>query len=157
MAPFCYDSRDVFWARAPSKRYYFIILILQHLRFRIIKQWATCHMVSRNPKPYFPTWINVESFSNFSCMFLKSVSPKRVVTILYHCAFNADFLANSYFISKICHAKSFKMRYIMSLYKPFWKYESWFCSEVSKLTLSNYPWNNAFSGRKKNMLTNNIS
>ena len=50
---------------------------------------------------------------------IKSVSPKRVVTILYHCAFNADFLANSYFISKICHAKSFKMRYIMSLYKPF--------------------------------------
>ena len=56
---------------------------------------------------------------------------------------------NFLFILQISHAKTFKMRYIMSLYKPFWKYESWFCSEVSKLTLSNYAWNHAFSGRKK--------
>ena len=37
----------------------------------------------------------------------------------------------------------------------FWKYESWFSSEVSKLTSAIYPWNNTFSGMKKMILNNN--
>ena len=121
------------------------ILTVSRMQF-LPRSWAEKNKILVK-SPLKSLWSNPEhwffsnSFITFS--YIKSVSPKRVVTILYHCAFNADFLANSYFISKICHAKSFKMRYIMSLYKPFWKYESWFCSEVSKLTLSNYPWNDA--------------
>jgi hypothetical protein len=38
-----------------------------------------------------------------------------------HCDFIIVFWANSYFIFQIHHAKIFKMRYIKSLYKPFWK------------------------------------
>ena len=33
--------------------------------------------------------------------------------------------------------------------KPFWKYDSWFSSKKSKLTLANYPWNDAFSCKEK--------
>ena len=36
-----------------------------------------------------------------------------------HCDSNTDFLANSYFIVQIHHAKSFKMNYIRSLYLNF--------------------------------------
>jgi hypothetical protein len=32
---------------------------------------------------------------------------------------------------------------------PFWKHDSWFSSEVSKLTSVFYPWNDAFSGIQK--------
>ena len=77
------------------------------------------------------------------------VPLKKIVNIFWHCACIIHFLANSYFILQNSHAKTFNMRYIMSLYKPFEKYESWFCSEVSKLTSAKYTWNDAFSGMKK--------
>ena len=35
---------------------------------------------------------------------------------------------------------------------PFWKCDSRFSSEVSKLTSVLYPWNDAFSGMKKRIL-----
>ena len=40
---------------------------------------------------------------------------------------------------------------------PFWKYDGWFSSEVSKFTSVFYLWNDAFSCMKRNILiTNNI-
>ena len=39
--------------------------------------------------------------------------------------------------------------------KPFWKYDSWFSFEVTKLTSVFYPWNDSFLGMKKNNLTTN--
>ena len=38
-----------------------------------------------------------------------------------HCDSIIDFLANSYFIVQIYHAKTFKMKYIRSLYLNFFK------------------------------------
>ena len=40
-------------------------------------------------------------------------------------------------------------------HQTYWKYDSWFSSELSKLTLVFYHWNDAFSGMKKLILTNN--
>ena len=88
---------------------------------------------------------------------VKSDARYFVVKIKCHCDFIIVFWANSYFIFQMHHAKIFKMRYIKSLYKPFWKYESWFCSEVSKTHFTKYPWNYSYAGMKKNILSNNIS
>ena len=74
-----------------------------------------------------------------------------------HCDYIMAFGANSFFIFQMHHEKIFKIRYIKAQYKSFWKYESWFCSEVSKTHFTKYPWNHAFAGMKKNILTNNIS
>ena len=96
---------------------------------------------------------------NYGLMNLLVTSDARyfIVKIKCHCDFIIVFWANSYFIFQMHHAKIFKMRYSRSLYKLFWKYESWFCSEVSKTHFTKYPWNHAFAGMKKNTLTNNIS
>jgi hypothetical protein len=48
----------------------------------------------------------------------------RVVEREGNCDFNIGFLANSYSFLHIHHVKSFKMRYIKSLYKLFQKCES---------------------------------
>jgi hypothetical protein len=40
-------------------------------------------------------------------------------------------------------------------HQTYWKYDSWFSSELSKLTLVFCHWNDAFSGMKKLILTNN--
>ena len=81
-----------------------------------------------------------------------------LVKIKCHCDFTIVFWANLYFIFQMHHAKIFKMRYSKSLYKLFWKYESCFCSEISKTYFTKYPWNHAFAGmKKKNTLTNNTS
>ena len=50
---------------------------------------------------------------------IKTDAPKQVVTWLCHCTFIIVFLANSSFTFEIYRAKSFKMRYTMSLCKPF--------------------------------------
>ena len=42
-----------------------------------------------------------------------------VVETKCNCDFIIEFLANSYFIMQMHHDKSFKMRYIKSLYKLF--------------------------------------
>ena len=43
----------------------------------------------------------------------------QTYTIIVSCDSIIDFLANSYFIVEIYHAKSFKMKYCMSLYLNF--------------------------------------
>jgi hypothetical protein len=43
----------------------------------------------------------------------------QTFTIIYYCASILDFLTNSYFIVQIYYGKSFKMKYIMSLYLNF--------------------------------------
>ena len=60
-----------------------------------------------------------------------------VVKIKCHCVFITGFFSNSYFTLKMHHSKSFNMRYVKSIYQPFWKYESWFSSEVSKTHFKN--------------------
>ena len=75
-----------------------------------------------------------------------------IVTIQSLCDIIIVFWANSYFIFQMHHAKIFKMRYSKVLYKLFWKYESRFCSEVSKSHFTKYPWNHAFAGTKKKYL-----
>ena len=52
----------------------------------------------------------------FHITILTSVPLKRIVTCICHCAFIINFLANSFFILQIHHAKSFKMRHITYLY-----------------------------------------
>ena len=47
------------------------------------------------------------------------VKSNHTFDINSHCDSIIDFLANSYFIVQIYHAKSFKMKYIMSLYLNF--------------------------------------
>jgi hypothetical protein len=47
-----------------------------------------------------------------------------------HCYFSMNFLANSYFVFQISHAKTFETRYTRYLYISFiWKY-SWKCLKI---------------------------
>ena len=94
-------------------------------------------------------------FSYYLVLFLKSDARYFIVKIKCHGDFITVFWTNSYFMFQMHHAKIFKMRYSRSLYKLFWKYESWVCSEVSKTHFSKYSWNHAFAGMKKNTLTDN--
>ena len=50
---------------------------------------------------------------------VKSVPVIFVVDLFYYCGSIIDFLRNSYFILQIYHAKSFKMRYVKTLYLTF--------------------------------------
>ena len=50
---------------------------------------------------------------------IKSVPVIFVVDLFYYCGSIIDFLRNSYFILQIYHAKSFKMRYVKTLYLTF--------------------------------------
>ena len=47
---------------------------------------------------------------------LTSVTKISIPSYVVYCGSHIDFLRNSDFILQICHAKSFKMRYIRSLY-----------------------------------------
>ena len=63
---------------------------------KIYRQMRLCH---KTP-PVVLIWYSEgeERKKELVKIIVKSESPKWVVTILYHCAFNTDFLANSYFI-----------------------------------------------------------
>ena len=57
------------------------------------------------------------------------------------------------FIFKLVLPAFYLIMWLMKAPKNFWiivifKHESWFPSEVLKLTSANYPWNDAFSGIK---------
>ena len=49
----------------------------------------------------------------------RTSKSNQTFDIYCHCPYNVDFLANSYFIVQIYHAKSFKMKYIKSMYLNF--------------------------------------
>ena len=75
------------------------------VRRKIIKDpIVVCHLFSRIPT----------KFSSI-LRYLKSVPTNFVVNIFCHCDSIIDFLANSYLILQIHHAKSFKMRHITYL------------------------------------------
>ena len=134
-----------------------IHICVVHIRKRLQKMMP--NLQAFIPQSSYSLSQNSEIVRSWTNMRIQVTSDSRyfVVKIKWHCDFIIDFWANSYFIFQMHHAKIFKMRYIKSLYKPFWKYESWFCSEVSKTHFTKYPWNHAYAGMKKNILSNNIS
>ena len=111
--------------------------------------WPTYLMTSDFGKPTLPP---IFFFDGPDKYIITSDAHYFIVKIKCPCDFIIVFWANSYFIFQMHHAKIFKMRYSKSLYKLFWKYESWFCSEVSKTHFTKYPWNHAFAGMKKKYL-----
>ena len=95
------------------------------------------HTSQKNWNPF------MRKITSDACYFIVKIqSPCDIIVV---------FWANSYFIFQMHYAKIFKMRYSKSLYQLFWKYESWFCSEVLKTHFTKYPWNHAFVGMKKKL------
>ena len=97
----------------------------RRLRYSVI-QWCVDEWVRKRSKicwrnigmvPYKTFWTH----DSFLCNINSSVLlTNHTFDINCHCDFNIDFLANSYFIVQIYHAKSFKMKYIRSLYLNFY-------------------------------------
>ena len=95
-------------------------------------------------------WQLTNKYWNFKSnieMFFKAVCNKAV-SYFYQCS----LLMKNWWIFCLIHFKSlYFLICILPNYVPheitkeFWKNDSWFPSEVLKLTLVRYPWNDAFS------------
>ena len=96
------------------------------------------------------------SFQSSIFNYILLFDSKETIYFIIFCWWNVQKISFILYLHFTWLCGSWKPQRILKKYL-FWKYESWFPSEVSKLTSVCYPRKDAFSATKKNIFTNIMS